>query len=133
MEEIVSTETTYISKLHILKTQFCIPLKDHTDLVDISALESQIQIISSYSQLLLSKLEKQLSEWNDDSTMIGNIFLQYIDFLKAYTQYVKYHSTIQKAIKEAKAKQETFKSLLEVCVSSVFIFMYIQLTCNPFI
>lgn len=93
---------------------FCSPLKEVSSAVDISDLDTQIQIIASYSQLLLKKLENQLSSWNDSTSTIGNIFLEYTDFMKVYTQYVKYHSTVQKSIKEERNNNKKFKKHLEV-------------------
>ena len=117
VEEIVQTEETYVSKLETLKTNFCEPLLQSSSKLDIAALNSQIQIILSYSQLLLQKLKKQLDEWADNNnSKIGAIFLEYSDFLKVYTQYVNYHTTLRKAISQEKRTNSQFLTLLTVSI-----------------
>eukprot|EP01104_Vermistella_antarctica_P015309 TRINITY_DN498_c0_g1_i2.p1 TRINITY_DN498_c0_g1~~TRINITY_DN498_c0_g1_i2.p1 ORF type:complete len:1180 (-),score=399.95 TRINITY_DN498_c0_g1_i2:156-3695(-) len=114
--EILQTEKVYVNNLRLLQLVFLTPMKEN-DLVPEGALKSMLsdlEVISNYSQLLLSKVIPRVEEWNDQQCL-GDIFLQITGFLKVYTQYVKAYGASLAIMRTHKTSNPEFSRFLAKC------------------
>lgn len=112
--EIIATEKAYILHLGELRDFYCAPIRKAPWFdVGVTTFESQLQVIISYSEVLLKNLDERVQNWNDSTTRLGDIFLQYSDFLKSYTQYIKSYQTFKTALTAEKNKCPEFAKLLK--------------------
>ena len=98
-----------------LRDYYCAPIRKAPWFdVGVTTFESQLQVIISYSEVLLKNLDERVQNWNDSTSRLGDIFLQYSDFLKSYTQYIKSYQTFKTAVTAEKNKCAEFAKLLKV-------------------
>lgn len=94
-KEILSTEQSYVKSLGLCIRIYLEPLKEavaqNKPIIkqdQIRAIFSDIETIHKFGQTLLSELEPIVQNWSPDQCL-GKIFLQIMDFLKIYSEYVK--------------------------------------------
>lgn len=82
IEEILTSEKSYISQLDKLMTYFVNPLKklNLIDIVSQQVLFGQLELIHNINSELLSRLETDLND-------VGNAFLKLAPFFKIYSVY----------------------------------------------
>lgn len=98
-QEILSTERTFVDSLRILQDLYINPLKERTDILspeEHCTIFGNISIIYSLNQKFLSDFEARMKSW-DETTIIGDIFLNYSAYFKMYTSYCDGH---EKAVQE---------------------------------
>ena len=98
--------------------------------LSVPTMVADVEIIVSYSKLLLVRLEPRVSHWSP-STSLGDVFLQITDFMKVYTQYVqdydKFRTQLQNYLTNKQASRPLSK-FLKVRFSSLFLFKTNQVT-----
>eukprot|EP01103_Thecamoeba_quadrilineata_P016777 TRINITY_DN5713_c0_g1_i1.p1 TRINITY_DN5713_c0_g1~~TRINITY_DN5713_c0_g1_i1.p1 ORF type:complete len:545 (+),score=83.61 TRINITY_DN5713_c0_g1_i1:36-1670(+) len=89
VQEVLTSERTYVTNLRILSTVFLEPLMQ-TELVKedkLKALFKAITVIMGYSKALLTDLAERVTKWTVN-TKLGDIFLKMVVFFKTYTHYI---------------------------------------------
>ena len=98
VDELLSTEKTYVSCLDNLIRYFMVPLQskingklflsqtDHSTIFP-----SDINTIYGFHTQLLVEMAKIISNWNNDTSKIGNIFVKYGQLFKMYQNYMNNH------------------------------------------
>ncbi|KAJ5076869.1 faciogenital dysplasia protein [Anaeramoeba ignava] len=107
VQEIYESEKVYVASIHTLIETFLQPLRKLPKLITVDQIKmlfSQIEVIYSYNNLLLTQVEERWKNW-DSNQKIGDVFLQIAAFLKTYTEYVRnYNSSINTLILLQKKK-----------------------------
>jgi hypothetical protein len=103
--EILSSEQSYVSSLDTLAIFYRIPLEAHVhtsdaDLSadDIKSLFSQIDVLLAYHRRLLEDLAESAETWNE-SSCLGHVFLDIVQFLRLYSNYVNNYPRAQELVK----------------------------------
>lgn len=120
-KEIVKTEEAYINNLTTLIEVFQEPLleavKNGKPILKQKHIKTifhdSLSVIVNYNKELLSKLKPRVEEWTPWQCL-GDIFLQFTGFLKAYTQYVTDFSTVLSTY-EMKRHKSKFSQFLMDC------------------
>jgi len=89
IQEILSTERTYVDGLNIIVVQFVTPLKN-SNIIDQTAITEVFANIEDIQKLQLNFLvflEKRMQNWKP-YLPVGDIFLQFAEQFKLYTQYI---------------------------------------------
>jgi len=94
----------------------------------LAVLFNNLEQILTLNTELLSQLKDRLNDWSE-SSLVGDLFMQYASLFKLYSQYAKFHAhgalvlekeEFENSIKEAEAS-ERFK-LLDIRVSEVMLY-----------
>jgi hypothetical protein len=92
--ELQETETTYLTGLKTLIDKYLSPLKTgswNKKLLlppqTVKKLFSDIEIIHNVNAILKSNIDKAMESWGP-SSQLGNVFVQVMNFLKVYANYV---------------------------------------------
>lgn len=115
--EILQTEQLYVDNLNVLVQTFLLPLKDSQDVLGVSHIYAEIEVILAFSTLLLEDLKPIIAAW-DHRSCIGEIFLRTCAYMKVYTQYVKDYSLFITALLKAQ-KSSKFQAALKACTIDV--------------
>ena len=104
IQELVSTESTYVDGLEKLIKYFIEPLKNSEDkkirkLITIQdhqlIFPSDLATIYAFHQEFNSALIKATNEWNNKTSKIGDLFVEYGELFKLYQDYMlKYDNAI---------------------------------------
>lgn len=130
-EEVLCTERTYASGLEELQRCFLTPLTAlESILPELSKLTAEVQVIRSYSTVVLQELERRLLDWTFTS-QLGDLFLQVADFMKAYTQYIQTYNKFRRTL-SANRQSTQLSGLLDVSFPSVLIGMSPDVPELPF-
>eukprot|EP01132_Coremiostelium_polycephalum_P006205 gene6205-7727_t len=117
VQEIIKTEIEYLNRLAFLKDNVLKELREAIEKGqpiisndEIRIIFSEIEIIWAYNCRLLADFQQRTKEWNQN-TMISDIFLKFIGFLKVYSQYCRNYGEALNLLNECK-KQPKFKAFL---------------------
>lgn len=125
-QELLSTESIYVSNLNILLQHFLIPLMNHEDSKDsvfseehkkhFEVLKSDITILLNYNGYILRELENRWKFWST-SQKVADLFLRIYQFLKSYTAYIGHYqkALIALGTYANNPKLTTFLSSLQYC------------------
>jgi len=113
LKEIISTETTYVTRLESVVRVFMEPMKlsGVANRDQIRAIFSELEIVLAYNTMLLGELSCRMQKLNAD-TCVGDIFVKMSDFLKVYTQYVNNYNVALVTVNQLK-KNEKFAHFLQ--------------------
>lgn len=98
-KEILTTEASYVRSLSVLLSVYKDAFKNiDEELIPQTKLKSifsEIEVIKGYNDLMYKRIENRMNNWYSEGQRLGDIFLQFTDFLKVYTSYVNnYNGTI---------------------------------------
>jgi len=106
--EIVTTEKTYILCLQTMISEYFQPLRKMAADGPLSqnlnenllkTIFNNSEVIFNINSNMLAKLEQRWNTWNSERK-IGDVFLQGIEFLKCYNQYVNHYNRSLDALAE---------------------------------
>lgn len=108
IEEILTSEKSYLNQLEILMNYFIIPLKERAIIDDAShmTLFGQIEMIYNLNGELLHELEVDLEN-------VGNAFLKIAPFFKLYSVYAFDYKNALLILQDLINKNPVFRKFLE--------------------
>ncbi|XP_074501027.1 FYVE, RhoGEF and PH domain-containing protein 1 isoform X2 [Sebastes fasciatus] len=117
--ELLHTETAYVSKLHLLDQVFCARLLDEArsrssfpcDVVQ-GIFSNICSIYCFHQQFLLPALQKRMEEW-DSNSRIGDILQKLAPFLKMYGEYVKNFDRAMELVNIWMERSAPFKTIIQ--------------------
>ncbi|GCC28840.1 hypothetical protein chiPu_0007274 [Chiloscyllium punctatum] len=117
--ELLLTEKSYVSRLHLLDQVFCAKLLDEANNKGSFPAEVVTKIFSNISsiytfhnQFLLPELETRMKLWNS-TPQIGDILQKLAPFLKMYGEYVKNFEKAMGLLKTWMGRSPQFKAIVE--------------------
>eukprot|EP01102_Stenamoeba_stenopodia_P017783 TRINITY_DN6425_c0_g2_i1.p1 TRINITY_DN6425_c0_g2~~TRINITY_DN6425_c0_g2_i1.p1 ORF type:complete len:589 (-),score=137.95 TRINITY_DN6425_c0_g2_i1:35-1801(-) len=117
--EILETENSYVTSLQMLLDMYISPLRKSIEKgdpiigeEDLKAIFSTVELIYNLNKTLLSDIEKRLSGWTD-STLIGDIFLQFAPMFKLYSDYVKNYGGAMVHLQNLTERSRRFANFLK--------------------
>ncbi|XP_056130132.1 FYVE, RhoGEF and PH domain-containing protein 1 [Lampris incognitus] len=116
--ELLHTETAYVSKLHLLDQVFCARLLEEArsrssfpcDVVQ-GIFSNICSIYCFHQQFLLPALQRRMEEW-DSNPRIGDILQKLAPFLKMYGEYIKNFDHALELINTWMDRCATFKTII---------------------
>ncbi|KAF3696322.1 FYVE, RhoGEF and PH domain-containing protein 1 [Channa argus] len=117
--ELLHTETAYVSKLHLLDQVFCARLLEEArsrssfpcDVVQ-GIFSNICSIYCFHQQFLLPALQKRMEEW-DLNPRIGDILQKLAPFLKMYGEYVKNFDRAMELVNTWMERSAQFKVIIQ--------------------
>uniref|UniRef100_A0A3B4ZDN6 FYVE, RhoGEF and PH domain-containing protein 1-like n=1 Tax=Stegastes partitus TaxID=144197 RepID=A0A3B4ZDN6_9TELE len=117
--ELLQTETAYVSKLHLLDQVFCCRLLEEArsrssfpcDVVQ-GIFSNICSIYCFHQQFLLPALQKRMEEW-DSNPRIGDILQKLAPFLKMYGEYVKNFDRAMELVNTWMERSAQFKAIIQ--------------------
>ncbi|XP_029011884.1 FYVE, RhoGEF and PH domain-containing protein 1 isoform X2 [Betta splendens] len=117
--ELLHTETAYVSKLHLLDQVFCARLMEEArsrssfpcDVVH-GIFSNICSIYCFHQQFLLPALQKRMEEW-DSNPRIGDILQKLAPFLKMYGEYVKNFDRAMELVNTWMERSAQFKTIIQ--------------------
>uniref|UniRef100_A0A3B4VA93 FYVE, RhoGEF and PH domain containing 1 n=1 Tax=Seriola dumerili TaxID=41447 RepID=A0A3B4VA93_SERDU len=117
--ELLHTETAYVSKLHLLDQVFCARLLEESrsrssfpcDVVQ-GIFSNICSIYCFHQQFLLPALQKRMEEW-DLNPRIGDILQKLAPFLKMYGEYVKNFDRAMELVNTWMERSAQFKAIIQ--------------------
>ncbi|XP_051282643.1 FYVE, RhoGEF and PH domain-containing protein 1 isoform X2 [Dicentrarchus labrax] len=117
--ELLHTETAYVSKLHLLDQVFCARLLEEArsrssfpcDVVQ-GIFSNICSIYCFHQQFLLPALQKRMEEW-DSNPRIGDILQKLAPFLKMYGEYVKNFDRAMELVNIWMERSAQFKTIIQ--------------------
>ncbi|XP_038578561.1 FYVE, RhoGEF and PH domain-containing protein 1 isoform X2 [Micropterus salmoides] len=117
--ELLHTETAYVSKLHLLDQVFCARLLEEArsrssfpcDVVQ-GIFSNICSIYCFHQQFLLPALQKRMEEW-DLNPRIGDILQKLAPFLKMYGEYVKNFDRAMELVNTWMERSAQFKTIIQ--------------------
>ncbi|KAK2850940.1 hypothetical protein Q5P01_007216 [Channa striata] len=117
--ELLHTETAYVSKLHLLDQVFCARLLEEArsrssfpcDVVQ-GIFSNICSIYCFHQQFLLPALQKRMEEW-DSNPRIGDILQKLAPFLKMYGEYVKNFDRAMELVNTWMERSAQFKAIIQ--------------------
>jgi len=91
--EIFTTEKTYVEQLGWLVNEYMVAfkkLKDESSLVTdivIKQIFSNVEVIQNLNSNLLDQIQERVTDWNNETSLIGDLFVQWAPYLKMYKEY----------------------------------------------
>ncbi|XP_048404435.2 FYVE, RhoGEF and PH domain-containing protein 4a isoform X2 [Stegostoma tigrinum] len=117
--ELLLTEKSYVSRLHLLDQVFCAKLLDEANSKGSFPADVVTKIFSNISsiytfhnQFLLPELETRMNLWNS-TPQIGDILQKLAPFLKMYGEYVKNFEKAMALLKTWMGRSPQFKAIVE--------------------
>jgi len=80
---------------------------------EIKAIFGPIELILSYNQILLKRLEERMQSWDSKTSVLGDIFVEMADYLKMYRGYINSYEISVETLKGLKQKSKKFNEFLE--------------------
>ncbi|XP_061621670.1 FYVE, RhoGEF and PH domain-containing protein 1 isoform X2 [Phyllopteryx taeniolatus] len=116
--ELLHTEISYVSKLHLLDQVFCARLLEEArsrssfpcDVIH-GIFSNICSIYCFHQQFLLPALQKRMEEW-DSNPRIGDILQKLAPFLKMYGEYVKNFDRAMELVNTWMERSALFKSII---------------------
>ncbi|KAM9829058.1 FYVE, RhoGEF and PH domain-containing protein 1 isoform X1 [Syngnathus typhle] len=116
--ELLHTEISYVSKLHLLDQVFCARLLEEArsrssfpcDVIH-GIFSNICSIHCFHQQFLLPALQKRMEEW-DSNPRIGDILQKLAPFLKMYGEYVKNFDHAMELVNTWMERSALFKSII---------------------
>eukprot|EP01114_Cavostelium_apophysatum_P015268 TRINITY_DN4122_c0_g1_i4.p1 TRINITY_DN4122_c0_g1~~TRINITY_DN4122_c0_g1_i4.p1 ORF type:complete len:945 (+),score=286.26 TRINITY_DN4122_c0_g1_i4:179-3013(+) len=84
--EIYTSELQYLKHLDNLVLNYLPKMKDICSADEIKIIFSNVVVLKNFSNKLLQELEQRIANWTQTQT-VGDIFLKFYPFFKAYNQY----------------------------------------------
>jgi hypothetical protein len=116
MWEFFENEQNYTRQLWITHTVYYKKIQEAKVMPDIDLnriFDGMLDLLQVHSEFY-QKLESVLINWDNETTRIGNIILDFSsDMFQAYTTYINAFATSQKAIKDLEEKDQQFVTLLK--------------------
>eukprot|EP01105_Mastigella_eilhardi_P021956 TRINITY_DN536_c0_g1_i11.p1 TRINITY_DN536_c0_g1~~TRINITY_DN536_c0_g1_i11.p1 ORF type:complete len:1299 (+),score=392.00 TRINITY_DN536_c0_g1_i11:58-3954(+) len=113
--EILSTETSYVSHLSLIVHNVVEPLKVATRGLsqdEVFHLFANLEFIRTHHTKFKVALTACLASWTSDSVM-GQVFLDNIRFIKLYPYYVNNHNTALATLQSCKSKYPMFNKFIQ--------------------
>lgn len=120
VNEILSTEKTYVNLLEKLVTIWYDPIKNQNPSDPIIPLDlakslfSNLEIIFNINKQFLEDLEGVIKNWSPNQC-VGNVFVSSIPFFKVYKQYINDYSKSIEMYQEL-LKKKSFKKYIDECM-----------------
>lgn len=119
-KEVLTTEEKYVKSLEILLKIYKENMKAlGEDVIPSNKLRSiftDIEVIRGYNDLMLKNIRKRMEFWYSEGQRLGDIFLQFTDFLRVYTAYVNNYNSIANTIQEL-SQNPVVNKMLQECRS----------------
>ncbi|KAI8900518.1 Dbl homology domain-containing protein [Globomyces pollinis-pini] len=109
--ELIKTEQNYVKQMSVLDDFFRKNLQEKEILSDvaINSIFYGIGDLNEFHKNFLKELEDSLSDWNNDETRIGSLFLMHVEELrKIYTKYIDNYTISQKWIKKEEQENQGY-------------------------
>lgn len=94
VEELVSTERSYLMSLDAMQQLFMLPMRrlPTVSATDLATVFPQLETIRNFSAQLLESLDARRAQWHASTTTVGDVFLATGPFLKAHASFVNGHA-----------------------------------------
>eukprot|EP01105_Mastigella_eilhardi_P008942 TRINITY_DN2141_c1_g1_i1.p1 TRINITY_DN2141_c1_g1~~TRINITY_DN2141_c1_g1_i1.p1 ORF type:complete len:793 (-),score=219.14 TRINITY_DN2141_c1_g1_i1:1152-3464(-) len=120
VNELLTTERTYVGLLNILLKHYYVPLKLASDSPtaailtdqDLGAIFSNLPDFAKLNQQLLKELEQRVPNFGS-SSCIGDVWRKIGPYLKLYTTYCANHNAAIEALQKKKATKPAFAAFLK--------------------
>eukprot|EP01119_Soliformovum_irregulare_P010871 TRINITY_DN2676_c0_g1_i1.p1 TRINITY_DN2676_c0_g1~~TRINITY_DN2676_c0_g1_i1.p1 ORF type:complete len:736 (-),score=218.71 TRINITY_DN2676_c0_g1_i1:673-2880(-) len=127
VNEIVSTEVSYIATLKSVVTCYVLPLrqeiKDNPKKYTfegkpigdehLSQMFMNIEMIIGFNETLLEQLKQRQSQFSPETSCIGDVFVRLTPFLKLYTEYSNKYDASLDLLKKLTKSSRNFNDFLE--------------------
>eukprot|EP01156_Anaeramoeba_ignava_P022240 Anaeramoba_ignava/c20412_g1_i2.p2 GENE.c20412_g1_i2~~c20412_g1_i2.p2 ORF type:complete len:330 (-),score=87.67 c20412_g1_i2:1450-2439(-) len=125
VQEVLSTERTYVERLQLLMEKFVKPLEEQTHikhgLISSEQFKSLFSNIDSILFLHIDTLkffEQRFASNFDSSREIADIFLKFVGFLKVYSEYCQNYDNSIKVLDDLVKKNQKFVDFIDECHNS---------------
>jgi hypothetical protein len=115
-DEILKSEREYVSSLLKCCDAYLKPFRSSKALTKEQVTEvfsGVFETIVLLSRTLLSDLELRMAKWSPD-TLLGDIFIKIVDFMKVYVGYIENFDTSIR-VRQELLKSKRYRALLEKC------------------
>jgi hypothetical protein len=115
IQEILSTEKTYVKKLLLIINSFAIPLKQQSDVLtsaQSNTLFNNVELLYQFNSKLLTDIQSRAENWNNDSC-IGDLFVQFAPFFRMYASYAANHEFALNIMNKLEKDNSKFQKLLK--------------------
>eukprot|EP01121_Diplochlamys_sp_Union-15-3_P011158 TRINITY_DN3200_c0_g2_i5.p1 TRINITY_DN3200_c0_g2~~TRINITY_DN3200_c0_g2_i5.p1 ORF type:complete len:260 (-),score=49.27 TRINITY_DN3200_c0_g2_i5:2-754(-) len=125
VEEIITSEFSYVNDLKTLVKHYLKPSKEDSILTDeeVTSIFSNVEFLLGFNEELYRSLRKALghiggqspseTEGTKGGARLGDVFIKLGDFLKMYTVYCNNHTKALENIVKCQQKNQKFAKLLE--------------------
>lgn len=116
VEEILATEQTYVKNLEIVVDIYMNPLRSNQLISEksLKTIFSELPIIMCCNRYLLNTLTTRLKNWNAASSTIADVFFHVVDYVEAYSWYVRNFNQSHLTIHTCVEQNPQFKEFLSV-------------------
>uniref|UniRef100_A0A6A7G6Q8 Pleckstrin domain-containing protein n=1 Tax=Hirondellea gigas TaxID=1518452 RepID=A0A6A7G6Q8_9CRUS len=123
VNEILSTELTYIQSLRVLDKLYIQPLtalaaaggsKTVLQKKHIEAIFSNIAFILPLNEKFYEDINQSISSWDNECTQIAPIFADFVPYFKMYTSYVNNHDNAVEVLQKQSETNEKFQKFSEL-------------------
>jgi hypothetical protein len=117
-DEILKSEREYVASLLRCCDAYLKPYRSSKALTKEQVTEvfsGVFETIVLLSRTLLSDLETRMAKWSPD-TLLGDIFIKIVDFMKVYVGYIENFDTSIR-VRQELLKSKRYRALLEKCTS----------------
>lgn len=118
IQELLSTEASYMQNLQIMIKKFQAPLlaslatpKPLLSEADIKTIFGSIEIIYNVNMVLLELLSAKMRNWSSKQT-IGDVFVYMADWFRVYTDYINNYDQSQSTLLRCKEESPRFAQFL---------------------
>eukprot|EP01119_Soliformovum_irregulare_P016467 TRINITY_DN4763_c0_g1_i2.p1 TRINITY_DN4763_c0_g1~~TRINITY_DN4763_c0_g1_i2.p1 ORF type:complete len:1139 (+),score=324.80 TRINITY_DN4763_c0_g1_i2:493-3417(+) len=117
-QEIFDSEKKYVESLDLLVQMYMKPMQELPAVKSpqfsaaVKTIFGDIQIIHGFNSLFLSRLEERMNDWNP-TQQLGPIFLELVDYMKVYTNYVNNYTLSIVTVTELKKQSQEVANFLE--------------------
>jgi len=124
--EILSTEESYVTGLATLCDKVVDPLIDlshswnsgplsHSPMTEkeVLGIFSNVKELRADHDVFLKKLRERFKDWNDDTTVIGDLFLDQLKYFERYAPYLQNYASASNAYHYIYAHSQVTKSLVD--------------------
>jgi len=117
--ELLVTEKTYVDGLQGMTKKYMQPMlsasaskKPPISEEAVKSIFANVEVILTYHQMLLGGIEQRVNNWGP-SSKIGDLFVEMIDKLVCYAQYVNNYDLAVKMLSDIEAKSPAFHEFLQ--------------------
>jgi hypothetical protein len=112
--EIYTSEIQYLKNLETLVFEYLVLAKDVCTPDEIKVLFSNVAVLRNFAVKLLTEVEERIKSWGPNQLM-GDIFLKFYPFFKAYNQYCNNYDAAVECYLEC-MKRPSFATLCAVSI-----------------
>lgn len=117
VKEVLSTEESYCASVRMMVDLYLLPLRklDKRITSKLPAIFSNVESILQLNEEILGELSVRLEGWNDDTSLIGDVFVRYAPMLKLYSTYGNNYEDAIKVYESELGDNQFFKEAVDSC------------------